>query len=448
MNIARKAAMISLGCVTWLGAQAQSNVCLSGASSNKLACILPFTTGAANAGNGSVNQAAVFNGPIGVQISQLPVAASAPGAIVLFSKGNPAPFDNLGPILLDRPDSVGKGTLVLGISYQSFNFNHLDGIGIGAIPFEYAEQSVTGNTVTQTNYFQQTVHASIRYDQYVALASYGLPKKFDLSVVVPFARVSIGTYNLNSSVYQVTTGDTLNFVSSVPTKGTPGAAAGVGDVVANIKHELWSGGGDGRTSIATGMAFRFPTGDALNYLGSGSYGINLYGLASYKAKVSPHVKMAYQWNTNSVLLNLSGSGANQRLPGGAQYGVGFDIGVTPQMTFSADILADEFINSPSISPATLTIPVTSLGTVATANAPIPSCPSSTGSGITPLSTASCTLNTINTSNATYTTANLSMGLKFKPTKKLIFYGNVLIQLNDVGLRSDASPSVGLSYRFF
>jgi hypothetical protein len=56
---------------------------------------------------------------------------------------------------------------------------------------------------------------------------------------------------------------------------------------------------------------------------------------------------------------------------------------------------------------------------------------------------------VNRINTTFTTANFSGGLKWKPFVKqdIILYGNVLIQVNDVGLRSDPSPSGGISYNF-
>jgi len=42
---------------------------------------------------------------------------------------------------------------------------------------------------------------------------------------------------------------------------------------------------------------------------------------------------------------------------------------------------------------------------------------------------------------------LSFGLKYRPFKSLIMYGNVLIQVNNVGLKADPSPSFGISYSF-
>lgn len=441
-NFARKLVVGSLSMIATVATHAQVNCAVS----NKLACLVPFTTNATANATG-LQGSALFNGPIGAQISQLPVASSAAGTTILFVNGNPQSYDNLGPILLDRPDSVGRGRLVIGFNYQSFQFNHLNGFDINSIPFAYSNPQVNADGQNaQTNYFQQTVHVSIRYNQYVALATYGLPKKTDLSVVVPAARISIGSYNLNATEYPVVASNSLTIAEPLPNSGAKGSASGIGDIQANLKHILYSGGEAGRISIASGMIFRFPTGDAFNYLGSGAYGYNLYGLASYKALFSPHVKLAYQWNTTSALLNPTNTpGANRSLPGGAQFGGGVDVGATSELTVSADLLANQFLNSPTIQATTVTIPASSVG----ATSPKP-CPTGLTTPIALSSSSQCTLASITNTSSSYTSANLTLGLKLKPLhrKGLIVYANVLIPLNDVGLRSDPSPSFGASYRFF
>jgi hypothetical protein len=452
MRLARYAALISISCLSCVGARAQGT--LNCVSSQKLACLVPFTTNTAASTSAQtqaeISEASIFNAAIGAQISQLPVATSAPGPGYLYVKGDLKPFENLGPILLDRPDTVGNKKLVLGFSFQSFIFNHLDGIGVGSIPFVFSNPNLS--IPANTDYFQQNVAVGIKYKQYVALATYGLAKNLDVSVVVPFARVSIGGFNTTAIQYEVSPPDTVTGPSTVSPRSAKGSASGVGDVLANVKYELWRGGDTGRVSVATGTTFRFPTGDAQNYLGSGAYGFNLYGLVSYKRRFSPHAKVAYQWNTNSILIspaegnalpgNFINSSGNQRLPGGTQYGVGLDAGVSKRLTFSGDMLANEFVNSPGISLGQQELPATSVGP---ANSSLSQCQQTVGKPVV----APCYLNTIGISRNTYTTANLSLGLKLRPfrNKPLILYGNVLIQLNDVGLRSDPSPSVGISYTF-
>jgi hypothetical protein len=437
MNVARKLIFIAIGCFSSIGAEAQGINCTT---ATKLACLVPFRTGA-NV-SGATAQANIFSGAIGSQLSQLPLAASAPGAIILTVKGNPEPYYNLGPVLVDRPDSVGQGKFVLGFSAQQFTFNRLDGNRIGAIPFIYS--------TTTSQYYAQTIDASVRYNQYVMLATYGFAGKTDVSVIVPYTRISMGVAAQNPINYS------LNGVSGVSSFSPPGgggytsgSARGLGDIVVNIKHVLWSGGEAGRGSLAIGAAQRFPTGDALNYLGSGAYGFNLYGLAAYKAKFSPHIKIGYQWNTDSVLLNISGTpGKNQSLPGGFQTAVGVDYGVTRHLTLSADLLTNEFQNSPSVSQGFFINTLSGAG-LPNATAPAAGTPCTALSNTATNTQQLGSLCTVNTVNNTFTEINFSGGFKLKPFthQDLILYGNVLIQTTDVGLRSGASPSVGVSYNF-
>jgi hypothetical protein len=428
MNVARKLVLISMGCFACVAAKAQVNCLPGNPQAGKLICEVPFVTGAVqNGGNttDAVQKASIFNGPIGAQLSQLPLATSAPGFVTLGD----APYNNLGSILIDRPDTVGLGKLVIGSSFQQFNFNHLDGIPIGSIPFVYTQTSPGQQFPTQ--YVSQTEQVSLKVNQYVLLATYGIGKKTDLSVIVPFSRVRIGAATQNQVTYYITADNKLGFTFNNAPTFIPGTASGVGDVSVNIKQQLWSGGESKRGSLAVGGTFRFETGDALNYLGSGAYGLNMYALVAYKATFSPHARFAYQWNSKSVLLNPTGQGPNLNLPGGAQYGAGFDVALGKFFTVSTDILATEFVNSPYITPGSLTIPATSV--------PIP---------------PTVTLTSLNQSTVTYTTANYSAGLKWKPfpghrskASSLIIYGNVLYQLNNVGLRADASPSGGISWSF-
>jgi hypothetical protein len=94
-----------------------------------------------------------------------------------------------------------------------------------------------------------------------------------------------------------------------------------------------------------------------------------------------------------------------------------------------DLLGSEFINAPSFSNSSVTIPFSS--------------------GPLPPNTTTYSLKTVALVSNSYTIANFSAGLKWKPLKRkgLILYGNVLVQLNNVGLRTDPVPSGGISYSF-
>lgn len=427
--IKRKLMMVLVGCAVSISARAQVNCNATGKL--PLVCLIPFTTNASVGGSEVVGlsaaqaDAAAIDGSIGAQLSQLPLAVSAPGTAVLVVNGNFQVFDNLGPILVDRPDSVGRGNLVFGFNFQQFTFNHLDGILLDSVPFAYP---VSQNGSNQ--FIDQRQHISFKYNQYVALATYGLPKAIDVTVIVPFARVSIGAGASDAKAYNLNTSNQIVSTNNIGNTFVPGFANGIGDVAINVKHVLWNGGEGGRGSLAAGGVLRLPTGDALNYLGSGAYGFNLYALASYKARLSPHGKIAYQWNTNSVLLNPSATaGLNKQLPGGVQFDGGADFSIDRHITLSGDIIANQSLNANSVTPGNISLNY--------ATPPYPA------------GTAPATLTTVNQIQQSYTTANVSGGLKWKPFRKakLILYGNVLVQLNNVGLKPDPSPSGGISYSF-
>jgi hypothetical protein len=47
----------------------------------------------------------------------------------------------------------------------------------------------------------------------------------------------------------------------------------------------------------------------------------------------------------------------------------------------------------------------------------------------------------------YNILNGSLGIKYRPFGKLVLTGNVLLKMNDSGLRATAVPLVGVSYSF-
>jgi Putative MetA-pathway of phenol degradation len=402
-------------------------------NSTKLICELPITSSNLTPTGGQATAAAQaastpINASIGTQLTQLPVPSATVGVVSLRDPTNPVgiPYDNLGPILVDRPDTVGKGHLFAGFSYQHFNFNEIDGVPLKSLPVGYTfDQTVSGDA--QTIYGTVNNKIAFQLDQYVALATYGVTRTTDVLVVVPFSTVSLDVLasGFQTYLYDTRAGQYIN--ESRPagtTVATTGSANGVGDVTVSVK-QLIHGIEGTRTAVAVGAAVRFPTGDELNYLGSGAYGVNIFGLVSYRARLSPHLKLSNQWNGTSKLVNTTAdTHGDKTLPGGLQYDVGADYKIIRPLTVAVDFLGNQFVNTPSLLQQPLTLK------------PVPT------DGITPLS-----LPTVVQLNNTYTTANISAGLKWSPIPHLLLYGNVLIQLNDVGLKSDPVPLYGISYNF-
>jgi hypothetical protein len=240
--------------------------------------------------------------------------------------------------------------------------------------------------------------------------------------------LAVTTSNFQAFFYDTATNAYKRITTAGSQVSTNGSASGIGDVTVTLK-QLVLGREGSRPAVSAGFSMRFPSGDALNYLGSGAYGGNVFGLFEYRARVAPHLKLSYQWNDYSQLMDLQAA-PSIRLPGGLQYAAGADIKVVRPLTLAVDVLGNQFVNTPSFS--LNTVPVSSLNSAANATV---------GSGINPNYT------TVTGLSNTYTTANISTGLKWSPFPHFLLYGNVLLQMNNVGLRSDPVPLFGIAYNF-
>lgn len=407
-------------------------------ASKKLVCGFPFSTGAlqnanilglsSGNANSALQTATAINIGIATQVSQLPLASASAGTIVVYKAGVPTTINNLGPILVDRAQVIGKGKVFVGFTASQYVFTNIDGVSLSNLPFAFSQTTYSGtnsSTPTSTTFTSSLTNLSFRLNQFVGVATVGLSNRVDFSVIVPIERVSLAAFTPSTTSYVEPTGSS---VAAGPVSGSSisasGSASGVGDISFNAKGELWSGE---HATVSGGLTVRTPTGDDLNFLGSGAWGINLYAVYSYLAKVSPHAKVAYQWNTSTELNNPTQKfGQNQSLPGGMQYDAGADWGVSRHITIAGDILGTQFLNTPTYTTTTTSLEVASSPTA------------------TPTSTKITSSNVVNSS---YTVSNVSTGIKINPFRELVLSANVLFQITDNGLRARPTPLVGISYKF-
>lgn len=378
----------------------------------------------------ATNIAFPINEAFAAQLTQLPVPSASVGVVSLRQPGSEVgvPFDNLGPILTDRPDTVGKGHFFLGGSYQHFRFNSISGTALNALPvgFSYTQPSPFNPNDLQTVYGGLANNASFSLDQYVGLLTFGATRTTDISIIVPVdsVSVSVASSKIQAYVYD----SAKNQYSSVPplvtSLSTSGSAQGVGDITFYGK-QLIAGQEGERLAVSAGGNLRAPTGDAGNYLGSGAFGGQVYGLMEYRYKIAPHLKAGYQWNGVSRGLTYTGY-PKVRLPNGLQYDIGSDFRLARTLTADVDLLGSQFVNGATVTPAQLNL------------TPKPS--STTNTTTIPSSIA-----TVNTPEHTYTTANFSFGAKWSPHRGYLIYFNILKNVNSVGLGSNVVPMVGIAY---
>lgn len=484
---------------------------LNGTLSNKLICQIPQVYGAFGFGTttdptqsvlftGDHHQAhfsndflatfAPINEAVGIQASQLPLASPSSGITFVYDPTlktfAPSTDESLGPILGNRGTTIGRRKLFLGFSYQYFNFDSIDGQNLSNIPTVLQHQpfpvpnafhipscdnqtglttanGYAGNPCFVRDFIQTMNNIDLTIHQYTLYATYGITNRLEFSVAIPILNIQMGVTSqatiVPNSAAPASAGAPGNVwhsfnptnpvLTSQCASQTPclnakfsnsNSASGIGDVVLRGKYNVYNGE---RWAVAAGVDVRLPSGDELNFLGSGATGVKPFGVVSYKARISPHADAGFEWNGNSTLAgtNIVPAPAGTtpvntgKLPNRFVYIVGADIRVVKRLTAAFDIYGQRLFNSPEL----VSRSYTGLGNC---------------SGPTDPTGATCGTYTAGTTHpdiAQRTTdvniTGASLGLKYRMVGRLVVTGNVLLKLDEGGLRSSAVPLVGISYNF-
>jgi Putative MetA-pathway of phenol degradation len=462
-------------------ASAQS-LCPNGVSSKRLICLIPQVYGPNGLSVQNPNQQGDFGvnfltsslsslqSSIARQSALLPLASPSSG--ITFSwdaaaKGFVASTDSYGPILGERAETIGKYRVFLGFDYQYFNFSTLDGIGMTKLPVVLPQNDFTlqdGTVCTlngtidqqtgQCGFIRDVITTRNRIDlkihQFTTFITVGVTDRLDVSVAIPIENVRLGmtstatvSHNDSDSRFAHAFAPGPDCPNSPPdiclvhTFSNPGTASGIGDITLRVKGSAWKGE---HAALAIGVDVRAPTGDSLDYLGAGAAGVKPFVIWSYRSRVSPHAFVGYDINGSSRIAGDISTGSKERLPGDLTYSGGVDFWLTKRLTVAADMVGQQMFQAQRTSRSTFTEPGQCQDNPATLVqcdpnfGPPPFLPPKHDDNLTP-------------STDTFNITNLSVGVKLKPFSTLLVTGNVLIRLNDGGLRSKFVPLVGMSYTF-
>ena len=390
--------MLFVGSVGSGCAIAQSTTC----GSTKLVCLLPT---AFHTNPPTFN---FFNEAFATQVGQLPLATPASSFILVLKNGVPTPSqETFGPLAAERFETIGKHTIYVAFTFQRSVFKEIDGNSLKDIPILFSFP--TQNNPSVNTYTQNSISANV--NQYVAYGTVGLTSHFDLSVAIPFIRVSMGVHS-SGTEYSTTSPASASFTQNIP-----GTASGIGDVIFAGKGTVWR---KHRYGIAVGGELRIPSGDEQNFLGSGAVGIKPYVVFARTGRVAPHLNLGYQWNGSSPLA-VGANGKQANLPGYFGYIFGADVGVTRYLTVAADFVGQHYFDAPQVTT-----------------------PEDTSAQVNnqPMSFSS-----IGPANGSYDFNYLALGFKANPWKYMIISGNIDVKVNNAGLRATVSPFVGVSYTF-
>jgi hypothetical protein len=263
---------------------------------------LPNPNHSAHFTNSSQANFTPLNTAIGTQLTLLPLASPASGytftldpATSVYTRSS----QTFGPILAERAETIGRGKIFFGFTYQRYSFDKIDGFDIHNFPTVFSHGAFGGpgpdfefekDVITTTNNLDLTINQSTIF------ATVGVTNRLDVSVAGPIVAASL-TATSNATIFRVAAADTTG-VGADPTTGqfhyfdaanpngstkktfvNSSTANGIGDIILRAKGTLWK---NEKSGIALGGDLRLPTGDERNVLGWAGWGFKPFVAATAK----------------------------------------------------------------------------------------------------------------------------------------------------------------------
>jgi len=441
--------------------QAQ-NVCSQASNQNKVGCTLAnqyntvgFATGSLPIYQGGipaegggafdfVSNTTALTATLGTELTSLPL--SAPGSGFVFQLDRASGLEvrstqSLGPILAERGDTIGRHKLFVAFAYQYFQFHTEDGIRTTSF-HNVLQHETTDNEAEDSDLVSTDDAVDLKIHQFTAFATFGVTDRIDVSAVVPILNVRLGTYstatiqNIDPNPFAA---HSFCPASACLTQSFSNVkeATGIGDVVFRVKARVYS---KESTKLAVGADLRLPTGDELNFRGSGTYGVRPFAAFSFtKNRFAPHANIGFQINGDSILAGDFSTNTKAHLPNEVTYSVGTDIGVTSKFTIAADWLGERIINGFSLRQSSCSESFPD----ATAN--FATCTQAGNTGASGATTY--TFPQTIPFRSSYSMNDIALGAKISPVKNLLISVNGMFKLDDPGLRAKVVPLVSIGYTF-
>jgi hypothetical protein len=391
---------------------------------------LDGTTHAAHFNSAFQSDFRLVNVALASQLASIPLPSPASGFTYRFDEATGTfvrSTQSFGPILTERGETIGRGRVAFGYTYQFFSFDHLDGVPLASVPavFRHDNFEIGGgraDLIATSNVIEATV------SQFTGALTYGITDRLDVAVAVPAVRTHLALTS-NATIQRIGTGAnrTIHYFRDDAAIGgygsthqffSDGSAAGLGDMVVRLKGTLMR---ESTRALAAGVDIRLPTGDERNLLGAGAAGVRPFAAFSTSlGRFAPHANIGYQWNGESVLAGDISRDEKGDLPDSFIYALGSDLTVTDRLSVILDVIGQRVIDSPRLFTRTLT---------------------ATGQA------GSVTLPDIFLESGSYWTTNVAVGLKANVAPQLLIEFNLKFAASEGGLTDRVAPLVGLEWSF-
>ncbi len=284
---------------------------------------------------------------VGRSVSSVPIGATSSGETFRFEGGVPVKTStSAGPILAERSQTLGRGRAIVGVGRTVVPFTSLRGQDLSnlEIVFTHANSDFEGCDATAGGDCTQMglplleneiIQVRLNMHMDVAItsfyATYGVFDFLDISFVVPLVSTRFsGTSIANIIPFGGTSA--THFFDGTPTdpvlsatRSINGSAFGVGDVAVRAKMLVRQ---TQRASLAFFGDARFATGDDSDLLGAGYFSARgATAVTAVYGRFSPHINAGYLYrNTPEASDAVLGT-------------VGFDHLMGGNVTLAMDVLS-------------------------------------------------------------------------------------------------------------
>jgi Putative MetA-pathway of phenol degradation len=312
--------------------------------------------------------------------------------------------DTLGPIFAERAPTLGKGKWNISFYGTFFDYNSLNGQSVRDLHVQAlhdidttgagGDPSGPNNPGVRTGFEFDSLDIKLNVDASVRIfstaASYGVTDKLDVSVLIPMVSVDMDVHShytlIVSPQNPIPTIHNTNVTAGAeqPDDHKKGTATGLGDVVLGAKYQFYK---SPAVELAGAFLAKLASGDENDFLGTGDTTLRPFLVASrtFRGIAGTPLNLTPHINLG-YQFNVDNSDFSS-----LEYIVGFDAG-TRRIT-----LATEFLGGHS--------------------------------------------------HEGENRYDVAVGLKWNPYKQLVLTGNVILPINDAGLRSDIITTFGIGVSF-
>lgn len=363
--------------------------------------VLIRLTNAAGEGSGVSNVGQVMADLVGLEVSTAPIGSSAGGFTFTFDPATRAfsrAAPSFGPMFGERAITSGEGRANIGFNYIRTTYDKIDGIDI----HDGSLQTVafSGGTSPPIG----TAQLDIKTDTMVVFANVALNRWFDAGIAVPFVSLKIsGTHQIADQVAEGSA-----------------SASGLGDIALRGKIRLYEKNQGG---VAIGVDLRIPTGDPEAMLGAGVSRTLVSGIWSTTVgSLAPHASAGFEfWSDPFQVYDPLQQAPVDAGQNGFVYDAGVEWATSDRLTVNAEILGRTISDG---------------GRLTYRSIPLRGNPF----GLTSAAIASVDPRGLHR-------ASLATGIKWNFAGTALLTANILLPLNDAGLRDSFTPVFGIDWGF-